>query len=433
MEENTLNSTIESNITRHYLALSFAIIIVLIILSDSIGFRHLSSVQSDVNKIIETQNAQIDLMHKMRSIARERIIKLQALVATSDSFEQEEIINDFHALGGIFLETRQELKKTLLTEEEETLLLIQRELARKAVASQYKVIELVKKGQNQQALNLLVKFTVSLQNENISHMDQFILYQNHQNQEVKAEATQKVSSAYKIVLILGVLTVIMILIVAYLVIKKISNMVALLLQASIDNKHTADQLASAHNLLEKKVAERTEALEKANEALKHIAGHDSLTGLPNRRLYTELLTQEINKANRNDQQLAILYMDLDGFKAVNDALGHDIGDSLLIKVSKRLQELTRKEDLLARLGGDEFSICYANIKNTDNVKLLCQHIIEKFKPPIELGQHQCHIGISIGVGLYPDHGIDYNTLLRVADAAMYRVKNETKNSYSIGE
>ena len=431
MDENTLNSTIESNKTRHYLTLSFAIIIVLIIFSDNIGFRHLNSVYKDVNKIIETQNTQIDLMHKMRSIARERIIKLQALVATTDSFEQEEIINDFHALGGIFLETRQELKKSKLTEEEETLLLIQREIARKAVASQYKIIELVKKGQNQQALNILVNHTVSLQDENISHMDQFILYQNHQNQVVKAEASQKVNSAYKAVLILGILTVIMILIVAYFVIKRISNMVTLLLKISLKNKQTADELASAHNLLEKKVAERTEELEKANETLKHIAGHDVLTGLPNRRLFTELLNQEINKANRNNYQLAILYMDLDGFKAVNDALGHDIGDSLLIKVSKRLQKLIRKEDLISRLGGDEFSICYSNIKNIDNVKLLCQQIIEKFKQAVELGPHQCHIGISIGVSLYPEHGIDYNTLLRVADAAMYKVKNDGKNSFSI--
>lgn len=432
MNDSTLNSKIESNKTRHYLAFSFSIIILLVILSNSIGFNHLSSVQKDVNQIIETQNAQIDLMHKMRSIARERIIKLQALVATTDSFEQDEIINEFHSLGGIFLETRQELKNTRLTEEENTLLLIQRELARKAVQSQYQVITLAKNRQNLDALNVLVNDTVSLQNENISHMDQFILYQNHQNQVIKGETTKKVNSAYKIVIILSFLSIIITIIVAFFVIQRISNMVKLLLKASQKNKQTAEELASAHELLEQKVAERTKKLEKANEALNHIAGHDSLTGLPNRRLFTELINQEINKADRNSYKLAVLYMDLDGFKSINDALGHDMGDAILVEVADRLRTSLRKEDLISRLGGDEFTICYTNIKQLEDINTLCRHIIEKIKKPIYIDKHQCQIGISIGISFFPEHGVDYTSLLRVADIAMYEVKKQGKNNFIIG-
>ena len=405
----------------------------MVILTNGIGFNHLNSVQQDVNQIIETQNAQIDLMHKMRSVARERIIKLQALTATTDDFEQDDIINEFHQLGGIFLETRLELKKTDLTEEEQTLLKIQRELARRAVNSQYKVIELVESDQNSKALNILVNHTVPLQNENISHMDQFILYQNHQNQVVKGDSYKKVNSAFKIVIILTVLSIFLTTVVAYFVINHISKMIKLLSKASIENKKVADELAKAHESLEQKVEHRTRELQNANAALKHLAGHDSLTELPNRRLFTELLAQEIKKANRNQYKLAVLYMDLDGFKAINDALGHDMGDALLVKVAKRLQTSLRKDDLIARLGGDEFTICYSNVENINDIKLLCEIIIDKIQQPMFLGKHQCQIGISVGVSLYPDHGTDYETLLRVSDAAMYEVKNHGKNNYMIGD
>lgn len=433
MNIKPLNAGIESNKTRHYLILSFTVIIILAILSNTIGFNHLTSVQHDVNQIIETQNAQIDLMHQMRSIARERILKLQALLATEDFFDQDDIISEFHDLGGLFLETRLDLINTELTEEELTLLNIQREIARKVVASQYKVIEISEQGLNQQALNLLVNKTVPLQNENMSFMDQFILYQNHQNQMLKSEADKKVQKAYSIVIILSSLSILLTIIVASIVIKRISSMVSLLSKSAAAHKKTAEELAHTQEILEQKVDERTRKLQEANNTLKHFAGHDSLTDLPNRRLFKELLNQELNKAKRNSYKLAVLYMDLDGFKAINDALGHDMGDALLLNIAQRLRTSLRKDDLIARLGGDEFAICYSNVKNKEDIKLLCQIIIDKIAQPMFLGKHQCNIGISIGVSLYPEHGKDYDTLLRVADSSMYHVKNHYKNNFQIGD
>ncbi|MDX2506741.1 MAG: diguanylate cyclase [Gammaproteobacteria bacterium] len=433
MNTEPLNASIESNKTKYFLVFSFAVIILLNILSDSIGFSHINAVQHDVNKIIATQYTQIDLMHKMRSIARERIIKLQALVATDDIFAQDEIISDFHELGGLFLETRQDLKKTVLTEEEFTLLDIQREIARKSVASQYKVIELTQKGLTEQALDYLVNQTVPIQNENMSFMDQFILYQNHQNQVLKSEALNKNRTAYTIVIILSSLSLLLTLIVAVVVIKRTSKVVNLLSKSVQDHEKTANKLAHIHENLELKVEERTNELKQANLILKHIAGHDSLTDLPNRRLFTELLTQEINRARRSMYNLAILYMDLDGFKAINDALGHDMGDGLLLNIANRLKSSLRKDDLIARFGGDEFIICYSNVKDIEDVRLLCQIIIDKIGQPMYLGKHQCNIGISIGVSLYPEHGTDYNTLLRVADSSMYQVKKQGKNNFAIGD
>lgn len=432
MNSEPLISTNESNKTRKFLIFAFTSIVLLVIISTGIGFNHLNSVQQDISQIIETQNTQINLMHKMRSIARERIIKLQALVASHDNFEHDDIITEFHHLGSIFLETRLELKKTNLTNEELTLLKIQREIARKVVSSQYKVIKLVEDGLNQKALGILVNDTVPMQNENMSLIDQFILYQNHQNQELKTDSQEKVHFAYLIVIALTFISVLLTIIVAILVIKRISKMMMLLIKSNHDNKAVADELASAQVLLENKVVDRTKELQKANKSLKYIAGHDSLTDLPNRRLFTELLNQEINKADRNFYNLAILYMDLDGFKTINDEHGHDIGDALLINVSKRLKSSLRKDDLIARLGGDEFAVCYSNVKDIEDIKILCQIIVDKISQPMYLGKIQCQIGISIGVSLYPKHGKDYSTLLRVADTAMYQVKEQGKNNFVIG-
>lgn len=432
MNSAPLISDNESNKTRKLLIFAFTGIILLIILSTGIGFSHLNAVQHDINHIIETQNTQIDLMHKMRSIARERIIKLQALVATHDNFQHDDIITEFHELGGIFLETRLELKKTDLTNEEQTLLKIQREIARKAVSSQYKVIELVEHGLNDEALNILVNDTVPMQNENMSLIDQFILYQNHQNQDLQKDTESKVHLAYLIIIALTTLSIILIIIVAFLVIRRISRMMKLLIQSNRDYKKVTEELSSAQVLLEHKVTDRTKELQQANQALKYIAGHDSLTDLPNRRLFTELLTQEINKADRNLYNIAVLYMDLDGFKTINDEHGHDIGDALLVNVSKRLKASLRKDDLIARLGGDEFAICYSNVKDIEDIKILCQIIVDKISQPMYLGKVQCQIGISIGVSLYPKHGKDYSTLLRIADSAMYQVKEQGKNNFAFG-
>ncbi len=432
MTLSTIHSTIESNKTRRYLSISFIVIIILIALSTIISFKYLSSVQNHIINIIDTQNKQIDLMHKLRSISRERILILQALTNSTDSFKKDSYIQQFHSLGGFFLEVRQELLKTELNEDEKKLLEIQREIARNVVSSQYKVIELVENNKNQKALNVLVNETVPMQNQNISYMDQFIVYQNHENQFIKSESEKKLKTSYSIVATLTALSILLIITVAVIVTRHTSRIISLLSTLAEQYKNTALKLTIAHDSLEQKVKEKTLELQEANEHLKHIAGHDSLTELPNRRLFSELLKQELNRAKRNQYMLALLYMDLDAFKLINDQYGHDIGDEVLINVTKRLQTSLRKEDLIARLGGDEFTICYSNIKNIDDVKALCTLLIDKIGQPINIQGKICHVGLSIGVSVFPEHGDNCQTLLKIADAAMYQVKNRGKNSFQIG-
>ncbi|MBU2538365.1 MAG: EAL domain-containing protein [Proteobacteria bacterium] len=161
---------------------------------------------------------------------------------------------------------------------------------------------------------------------------------------------------------------------------------------------------------------------------RHNALHDDLTGLPNRTHLLERTKQLILQAKRDLQPLAILVMDLNRFKEINDALGHHYGDFLLQQVAQRLQEVLRESDTLARLGGDEFSVVLA--ADTEQAKLVSRKISEALQQPFVIEGHSLNIGISIGIASYPEHGNDCDTLLQHADVAMYSAKS-TETHYAV--
>ncbi len=173
----------------------------------------------------------------------------------------------------------------------------------------------------------------------------------------------------------------------------------------------------------------TEKLKKANLKLKTLAHFDSLTGLPNRELFYDLLSQSIKKAKRHKNELALLFVDLDRFKQINDSLGHTLGDKVLQAVAARLNNCIRKEDSLARLGGDEFIILMDDLKKGENASLLAQKIIDSLAEPIYIDEHTFYVTASIGISLYPQDDKDLHTLLRYADTAMYKAKKEGKNNF----
>jgi len=169
------------------------------------------------------------------------------------------------------------------------------------------------------------------------------------------------------------------------------------------------------------------------EAFKFQATHDTLTGLPNRILLSDRLTMEIAHANRSKELVGILYLDLDRFKVINDTLGHASGDILLEKVSRRLEEITRKCDTVARLGGDEFVVLLPQIKNAKHTITVAKRIIETLKYPFDIDDNELYISPSIGVVVYPYSGQNVETLLKNADTAMYQAKEGGKNTYKIYE
>ena len=166
---------------------------------------------------------------------------------------------------------------------------------------------------------------------------------------------------------------------------------------------------------------------------KHQALHDCLTKLPNRTLLGEQLNLAISYAQRNGELLAVMFLDLDEFKQVNDNFGHLYGDELLRGVSERLQSCIRKSDLLSRLGGDEFIIVLSQIKTKQDVSIIAQKVIQAFEQPFKIYDQAVLITISIGISLYPSDTLDKEDLIKKADIAMYRSKKSGKNGFMFFE
>ncbi len=163
---------------------------------------------------------------------------------------------------------------------------------------------------------------------------------------------------------------------------------------------------------------------KAQERLTYLAQHDQLTGLINRTLFRDRLIHAMARSKRKDQPLAVMLLDLDRFKAVNDTLGHDVGDQLLKEVATRLLECVREVDTVARMGGDEFTAILEGIAGEDNVLVVAKRIVESIGSPFQIGPHSISIGVSIGITLYPSDDESIDELLRHADKAMYAAKQQ---------
>lgn len=168
---------------------------------------------------------------------------------------------------------------------------------------------------------------------------------------------------------------------------------------------------------------------RAERHVNFLAYHDSLTGLPNRTLFVERLEQSIARARRSDLQTAVMFMDLDGFKHINDTLGHDIGDLLLKAVSDRLTSCLRESDTVARLGGDEFTAIVNDVASEGQIGAAARRVLAEMTAPIVLNGREVFVGASIGIAVFPDDGRDVRTLLRSADMAMYRAKESGRNNY----
>ena len=189
--------------------------------------------------------------------------------------------------------------------------------------------------------------------------------------------------------------------------------------------HVADKIKFTGLLRD--VTER----KKWEEEIKHMAMSDPLTGLANRNRYNQRLQETVNQASRFNTHFALMQIDLDKFKPVNDTYGHPVGDALLQHVAKILLSSCRDVDTVARLGGDEFSIILNGINRPEDVTVSAERIIEKLSHPIMIEHHDIKIGASIGISYYPDDSEDTEELFGMADKALYSSKQEGRNTYQI--
>jgi diguanylate cyclase (GGDEF)-like protein/PAS domain S-box-containing protein len=169
---------------------------------------------------------------------------------------------------------------------------------------------------------------------------------------------------------------------------------------------------------------------KQNQSLiEYQAFHDHLTGLPNRVYFNQQLPLLLQNAAENNHKLAVMFLDIDRFKIINDTLGHAVGDILLQTAAERVKNCLRSEDVFTRWGGDEFTLIFPKIEHQETVAKIAQRILDALKATFTIDGHKLHISGSIGIGIYPDHGCDAETLLKNADAALYRVKESGRNNY----
>jgi len=178
--------------------------------------------------------------------------------------------------------------------------------------------------------------------------------------------------------------------------------------------------------IQKDLEKSLEILDLQREQLEYQANHDSLTGLPNRILFIDRLQQSIKISQANQKKIAVVFIDLDHFKEINDSLGHPIGDKVLVEVTKRIQSTMKESDTLSRLGGDEFCIILNDVEDVSDIIVKEMQLL---KEPIKINNHTLYVGMSVGISMYPNDGVDASSLLKYADAAMFKAKNDGRNTY----
>lgn len=250
-------------------------------------------------------------------------------------------------------------------------------------------------------------------------------------------------SRYKLLFIMLIVAIVIIFILQYTFSKRLYIPISKLMQqikrvedrdySAFTELNSGDELGLISkniNQLAKTISTRESQLLESRSNLEHLSNHDTLTDTPNRRLFMWRLEHAIQNAKRNENKVAVIFLDLDQFKQINDTLGHDVGDELLKEVAKRLSTNIRTVDTLARIGGDEFNVLVENVKDISGLESIVTKLLDGFKEPFSCLNHSINITTSIGVSIYPDDGEDITTLIKNADLAMYKSKDKGRNSFS---
>jgi diguanylate cyclase (GGDEF)-like protein len=246
-------------------------------------------------------------------------------------------------------------------------------------------------------------------------------------------------SIAKLVAILSLLTILLAALAAHAITRPVQAMMASIKRFASDRSISplpllrSDELgllARSFQNMQLELLTQLNDLQASRNALDHLAQHDPMTGLPNRRCFFERLEHAIANARRSGKPLAVLFVDLDHFKQINDRFGHAVGDQALQTVARQLSSITREVDTVARLGGDEFVILLEHFEQTRDILLIVQKLHERFQTSLLIDGHELKIHASIGVSLYPRDGISAEQLLQYADSAMYASKNSGRNTYT---
>ena len=371
------------------LILGFASMLALMGLLAYTGLRQIEVAQTQLDTIVNDHMVKIELATSMHTAARERTLILQRIILSNDPFARDQEWVRFNQLAADFAAARAKLTALPLSQAERDLLAHQAGLTKRSVPIQEQVIELALGERTHDAHHLLVERAIPLQDEVLKVL--VALYE-----------LQRQASAHGVKQALGDFG-----------------------QAKIWVYGLSAAVFALGCLIAFVVIHRANA--SARERT-YLATHDALTGLPNRLLLTDRLFHALARARRRSSLVAVLFLDLDRFKLVNDTLGHHIGDELLKHVADRLAGCVREGDTVARLGGDEFVIVLDDVPTKQAAAATASKVLEVLSQPFDLGGPEFFASASIGVSIFPQDGGNARTLLKNADAAMYQAKESGRNN-----
>ena len=400
--------------------------VVQILLFTSIFFLGLYSVLTVSEEMEETLTRHYNkktLLTQMRYANRERLLVVWAATLTEDPFDRIEHSDSLLNQGSLFLSANDKLQQIGMNNDEEQLFFEMREQMRSEGPRLSDIMQGLNNGKSVHLIKKDIASALPRQQAIQSRLDKIMDLQDMGIKDIQQTTRDRISNIIIITALLMFASYIIGSFYAYNIIRRSNSMVETI-------KVSQQELSDLNLELEQRVEQRTRQLKRANKRLEKMAKHDALTGLANRTYLYDLMNMQIALARRNKERLAVLFLDLDGFKEVNDQHGHAAGDNVLADVAESLKSIVRDTDLVARIGGDEFIIVMNGVKDISAIDSLAEKIISTVNNPIKIENTEITLGASIGISIYPDDAKSKKLLLKHADSSMYASKNKGENHFS---
>ena len=377
MKIQTYTQGIGSRIT-----IGFLMVALLMLALTFVGLKHMAQVNFQIKNLVENNNVKIELGNIMQNSLLERALSMHSIAVLKDEFLQDDEFMYFNSMGVDYVRARKKLDSLVLTEKEKEILAKIRDLTHETQPYVQQVIDLGLDTNNPLIFDKIRELAIPKQRLIAEEVKNLVTLQQDQAKKALNQEQLSYQQARTLMLLLGSLATLLAVLIAYFVIRHVTKQAAL---------------------------------------LEHQALHDELTGLANRLLFQDRLKSAILRGQRQGMSFSVLLIDLDRFKAVNDSLGHNVGDLLLQEVARRLNSHVRKVDTVARLGGDEFVIILESLAD-DKILQFADKLVDVISAPFLLAGHEIKVGMSMGISSYPKHGHDSTTLVNRADVAMYEAK-----------
>ena len=383
----------------HYFG--FAIILFAFLYLSILSSTDFSQINKTLADDTDNNDAQLAALMEMRVAIRERAILLWQMTLIEDAFDRDELFEEFYHFGSAYKKAREVFASARISKKEQDLLkkLDSETTSRAEVLRNFAEL-LMNENTLPEHINQLNQVLID-QRIVADILDELITTQQNQNELIKNQSAYASNAVFSQMIIRMIGIVIFGIFFATYVIR------------------------TAHT--------QSKALAIANDKLQHLAHHDKLTGLPNRSFLIDYLEITLSMSRRYNKTGALMFIDLDNFKPVNDTYGHDAGDLLLIKISENMASILRKSDILARLGGDEFVVVLPEMESSRDMIHIAEKLLEKLSTEYDLNNHLVKCSGSIGICCFPTQTMTVDSLIKCADDAMYKAKASGKNQYYLNK